>query len=789
MSSPDRHARAMLPIPDRRASGLVTYDAKDPDTTFPPIEPLLPPKGAPNVLVVLLDDVGFGASSAFGGPCRTPTAERLAAGGLRYNRFHTTALCAPTRQALLTGRNHHSVGMGSITETATSSPGYCSVRPNTKAPLPMTLKLNGYSTAQFGKCHEVPVWQTSPMGPFDAWPSGGGGFESFYGFIGGENNQWEPALYEGTTPVEPPASPEDGYHLTEDLADRANAWMRQQKALMPDRPFFVYFAPGATHAPHHVPKEWADRYAGEFDDGWDAVRERTFTRQKEAGLIPADADLPARHDEISSWDDMPDDLKPVLARQMEVYAGFLEHTDHHVGRLVDTLEELGILDDTLIYYILGDNGASAEGTMNGAFNEMANFNGMAALETTEFLRSKLEELGGPESYNHYSVGWAWAMCTPFQWTKQVASHWGGTRNGTVVHWPGGIPERGGLRSQFTHVIDLAPTVLEAAGLPEPTMVNGVQQSPMEGTSMLYTFADAAAAERHDLQYFEMFGNRGVYHKGWSAVTKHRTPWIMMGGRVPPFDEDVWELYDGSTDVTQAHDLAQEKPEVLAQLQRLWLIEATRYGVLPLDDRTSERIEPSMAGRPTLVRGRSQLFFQGMGRLSENSVVSIKNRSFAVTAEIEAPTQGAAGVVIAQGGRFGGWALYATDGKPTFCYNVLGIQHFSVVADEPIPAGIHQVRMRFSYDGGGLGKGGDVTLYLDGEPVGAGRVGATQPVIFSADETTDVGYESGTPVSPDYTAATSRFTGRIHWVQLDLGDDDHDHYLDPDERLRIAIARQ
>ncbi len=559
MSSPDRHARAMLPIPDRRAPGLTTYDAKDPATSFPPIEPLLPPEGAPNVVVVLLDDVGFGASSAFGGPCRTPTAERLASGGLRYNRFHTTALCAPTRQALLTGRNHHSVGMGSITETATSSPGYCSLRPNTKAPLPMTLKLNGYSTAQFGKCHEVPVWQTSPVGPFDAWPTGGGGFEAFYGFVGGEANQWEPALYEGTTPVEPPATAEAGYHLTEDLTDRANAWMRQQKALMPDRPFFVYFAPGATHAPHHVPKEWADRYVGEFNDGWDAVRERTFARQKEAGLVPVDADLPARHAEIPAWDDMPEDLRPVLARQMEVYAGFLEHTDHHVGRLVDTIEELGILENTLIYYIIGDNGASAEGTINGAFNEMANFNGMAALETTEFLLSTMDDLGGPDSYNHYSVGWAWAMCTPFQWTKQVASHWGGTRNGTVVHWPRGIAERGGLREQFTHVIDLAPTILEAAGLPEPAMVNGVQQSPMEGTSMGYTFADGGAEERHDLQYFEMFGNRGIYHRGWSAVTKHRTPWQMMGGRVPAFDDDVWELYDGDHDVTQAHDLAQEKP--------------------------------------------------------------------------------------------------------------------------------------------------------------------------------------------------------------------------------------
>ena len=787
--SADAHARAMLPVPDRPQPGLTTYDAKDPDTSYPPIQPLLPPEGAPNVLVVLLDDVGFGAASAFGGPCQTPTAERLATAGLRYNRFHTTALCAPTRQALLTGRNHHSVGMGSITETATSAPGNSSVRPNTKAPLAMTLKLNGYSTAQFGKCHEVPVWQASPLGPFDAWPSAGGGFEKFYGFIGGENNQWDPALYDGTTAVEPPATPEEGYHLTEDLADRAVVWMRQQKALMPDRPFFVYFAPGATHAPHHVPKEWADKYAGKFDDGWDVQRERTFARQKETGVIPANADLTARHVEIDAWDDMPEDLKPVLAREMEVYAGFLEHTDHQVGRLVDALEDLGVLDNTLVYYIIGDNGASAEGTMNGAFNEMANFNGMAALETPDFMRSKMDEFGSPTSYNHYSVGWAWAMDTPFQWTKQVASHWGGTRNGTIVHWPRGIEEQGGLRSQFTHVIDIAPTILEVAGLPEPTMVNGVQQSPIEGTSMAYTFGSADDPERHDLQYFEMFGNRGIYHKGWSAVTKHKTPWVLLAGDLPAFDDDVWELYDGAADYSQALDLAAEHPEMLHKLQRLWLIEATKYNVLPIDDRSGERLDPHLAGRPTLVRGSSQLFFAGMGRLSENSVVSIKNRSFSVTAEVDVPSSGAEGVIIAQGGGFGGWSVYAKDGLLKFVYNVLGIHEYLTSAEEKVPTGTHQLRMEFGYDGGGLGKGGDVTLFYDGEQVATGRVDATQAMIFSADETTDIGYESGTTVSSEYDARASRFTGRIHWVQVDTGSDDHDHFIDPLERLRIAMARQ
>ncbi|KQM80944.1 arylsulfatase [Agromyces sp. Leaf222] len=788
--SPDRHARTMLPIPDRQPPGLTTYDAKDPQTSYPPIEVLLPPEGAPNVLVVLIDDVGFGASSAFGGPCETPNFERLAAGGLKYNRFHTTALCAPTRQAMLTGRNHHSVGMGSITETATSAPGNSSLRPNTKAPLAMTLKLNGYSTAQFGKCHEVPVWQSSPVGPFDAWPSAGGGFESFYGFIGGENNQWDPALYDGTTPVEPPKTPEEGYHLTEDLADHAIGWIRTQKALAPEKPFFVYFAPGATHAPHHVPKEWPEKYAGAFADGWDAQREKTFARQKELGVVPADAELTPRHAEIPAWDDMPDDLKPVLEREMEVYAGFLEHTDHHVGRVLDAIESLGVMDDTLIYVIIGDNGASAEGTLNGAFNEMANFNGMAALETPEFMRSKMDEFGSPSSYNHYAVGWAWAMDAPFQWTKQVASHWGGTRNGTIVHWPNGIAEPGGLRSQFTHCIDVAPTILEAAGLPEPTMVNGVLQSPMEGTSMLYSFNDADAAERHDLQYFEMFGNRGIYHKGWSAVTKHRTPWEMVGGTLAAFDDDVWELYDGAAgDFSQSRDLSAEHPEKLHELQRLWLIEAVKYNVLPIDDRGAERINPELAGRPTLIRGTSQQFFPGMGRLSENSVVNIKNKSWSVTAEVEIPEGGANGVLIAQGGRFGGWTLYLHEGRPVFSYNLLGITSFTTRGDEAVPAGTHQVRMEFAYDGGGLAKGGDVTLFVDGSADGTGRVDATQAMVFSADETTDIGYESGTSVSPDYTAGSSRFTGRIEWVQIDLGDDDHDHFIDPDERMRIAMARQ
>ncbi|MCL1635600.1 arylsulfatase [Luteimonas sp. SX5] len=791
MSSQDDVQRSILPIPDISHAGLTTYDAKDPDTKFPPIRDLRPPKGAPNVLVILIDDAGYGAASVFGGPCRTPNFEKLAAGGLRYTRFHTTALCSPSRQALLTGRNHHSVGMGGITEIATAAPGYNSVLSNTKAPLALTLKLNGYATAQFGKCHEVPVWQTSPAGPFNAWPTGGGGFEYFYGFIGGENNQWDPALYEGTTPIEPPKTPAEGYHLTEDLTDKAIAWARQQKALLGDKPFFMYFAPGATHAPHHVPKEWIDKYKGKFAHGWDKQRELTFKRQKELGVIAADAKLTPRHKEIPAWDDMDPKLKPVLEREMEVYAAFMEHTDHHVGRLIDALADMEILDDTLIYLIVGDNGASAEGTLQGAFNEMANFNGMPELETPEFMMSKLDEFGGEGSYGHYAVGWAWAMNSPYQWTKQVASHWGGTRNGVVVHWPAGVKEKGGLREQFSHIIDLAPTVLEAAGLPQPTLVNGVQQSPYEGTSMLYSFNDAKAAERHETQYFEMFCNRGIYHKGWSAVTKHRTPWEMGGQKMPAFDDDLWELYDGSKDWTQADDLSKKMPDKLHELQRLWLIEAVKYNVLPLDDRQIERINSDLAGRPLLVKGNSQLLFAGMGRLSENSVVNIKNKSFAVTADIEVPEDGAKGVFIAQGGRFGGWSLYAHEGKAKFFYNVLGINFYEIEAKAPIPTGKAQVRAEFTYDGGGFNKGGSVKLYYSGKEVGSGRVDQTQGFVFSADETTDVGYESGTTVSPDYTTHTSRFNGRLNWVQIDLGDDakDADHYISPEERIRVAMARQ
>ncbi len=781
--------RSVLPIPDPRHVGLTTYDAKDPETSYPPIERLRPPAGAPNVLIILLDDAGFGSSSAFGGPCQTPAFEQLAQGGLKYTRFHTTALCSPTRAALLSGRNHHSVGMGGSTEIATSAPGYSSVRPKDKAPLAEIVKLNGYSTAHFGKCHEVPVWETSPMGPFDRWPSPGNGFEHFYGFIGGETNQYAPALYHDTVPVEQDRTAEEGYHFTEDMTDRAIEWVRQQKALMPDKPFFIYYAPGATHAPHHVPIEWSAKYKGKFDQGWDRVREETFARQKELGVVPNDAELTARPEAIPAWSEIPDDLKPVLARQMEVYAGFMEHTDYHAGRLIDALGALGVLDDTLVYVIIGDNGASAEGGLHGCFNELAALNGINDLETTEFLVSRIDGFGTPKAYNHYAVGWAHAMDTPYQWTKQVASHWGGTRNGTIVHWPNGIEAKGEIRNQFHHVIDVAPTVLEAAGLPEPAFVNGIQQAPIEGVSMRYSFDDAKAADRHTTQYFEMFVNRGIYHNGWTAVTRHSIPWDAHAP-MPTFDNDLWELY-GPDDWTQSRNLASEQPDMLAHLQRLFLIEAAKYNVLPLDDRRVERFNADIAGRPQLVSGNSQILFGGMGRLSENSLIVLKNKSHAITAEIVVPQSGANGTIVAQGGAFGGWSIYAKDGRPAYCYNLFGVRQFKVYGPDAIPAGEHQVRVEFAYDGGGLGKGGTASLYLDGQKVGEGRVDATVPMVFSADETADVGNDTGTPVTDDLIEGHTRFNGRVKWVQIDLGEDaqDADHLITPEERYRIAMARQ
>jgi len=505
-------------------------------------------------------------------------------------------------------------------------------------------------------------------------------------------------------------------------------------------------------------------------------------------VVPSDAELTRRHDEIPAWDDMDEELKPILARQMENYAGFLKHADHHVGRLVDAIAELGILDDPLVFLIIGDNGASAEGTPQGTFNEMISLNGMGALETPEFMAERLDQWGGPESAPHYAVGWAHAMDTPYQWTKQVASHWGGTRNATIVCWPAHLQARGEIRNQFHHVIDFAPTVLEAAGLPEPVQVHGITQEPMHGVSMAYSFDHAAAAERHETQYFETLCNRGIYHKGWSAVTRHHTPWELHKAGVP-FDDDTWELYDGSTDWTQAHDLSKEQPARLAELQRLFLIEAAKYNVLPLDDRMVERVNPELAGRPQLIQRNSLVLFPGMSSLNENCMLNLKNKSHSITAELVVPDHDARGVILNQGGITGGWALYVKDGRLAYHYSFLGLQRSTIAADQPLPADQHQVRMEFAYDGGGLGKGGTATLFVDGDQIGAGRVERTHALEFSLDETTDVGRDTGAPVCDDYPAGDNAFTGTITWVRLDLGTDSHDHLIDPAQLLHFAMTRQ
>ena len=618
--------RYSLPIPQRVLPHETPMDARE-ATTPKPGAFLRPPAGAPNVLIVLIDDMGFGASSAFGGPCEMPTAERLVSEGLQYTRFHTTALCSPTRQALLTGRNHHTVNMGGITEIATAFPGNTGIRPDTCATIAETLRCNGYSTGAFGKMHQTPAWESSMAGPFDRWPTGDG-FEKFYGFLGGDCSQYAPPLIDGVTPIEPPKTPEEGYHLTEDLVDQVIAWTGGLQSLTPDKPWFTYLSFGATHAPHHVPKDWIDRYRGKFDHGHDKQREITFEKQKKLGIIPADAELTQPTEMLEPWDTLTDDERTVSLRLMETYAAFASHTDHHVGRLLDTLEARGVLDNTLVFYILGDNGASAEAGPAGTFNEMAYQNNV--LMTAADILARIDEIGSPSAFNHVPSAWANAMNTPYQWSKIVASHWGGTRTGMLVRWPHGITAKSEKRSQFTHVIDIAPTILECAGLPEPDFVHGIQQKPMEGTSIAYTFADPDAEERHSTQYFEIGCNRGVYHDGWTAVTKHFLPWPDPRDKIVDVADDIWELYSPD-DHSQAHNIAADQPDMLRKLQDRFLIEAAKYSVLPLDPRQRERFDARTAGRPDLLNGRTSMrLLPGMTRLNENTVPNVKNTSFTVT---------------------------------------------------------------------------------------------------------------------------------------------------------------
>ena len=753
--------RTVLPVPEPQYPHSNVLDARD--ATPPPRFELKAPAGAPNVLIVLLDDFGFGQSSAFGGPIQMPTVDKLATNGLRYNQFHTTAMCAPTRMALMTGRNHHMANMGSITETATAFPGNTGQRPESIAPLAMVLRYNGYSTAHFGKNHETAVWEVSPSGPTDRWPTRSG-FDKFYGFMGGETNQWAPTIYDGLTKIETPTSP--GYHFMTDMTNQAIKWMRHQKSLTPDKPFFIYFAPGATHAPHHAPKEWIARYKGRFDQGWDKLREQTLARQKSLGLVPQSTKLAAKPEAIEDWDKLTPNAKKLFARQMEVFAAYAEYADAEIGRLIKAVEEQGQLDNTLVLYIVGDNGPSAEGGMSGLFNEMTYINGVQ--EKVADILKVYDQLGGPMTYNHYAAGWAVAGATPFTWTKMVASNYGGTRNGLVVHWPAGIKPRGELRTQWHHVIDIAPTILEAATLPEPSLVNGIPQVPIEGVSMLYTFADADAKDRRLTQYFELYGNRAIYHDGWLAGTVHGAPWETGKPRAT-LENDKWELYDTRTDFSLADDLARKLPDKLKEMQDLFMKEAVKYNVLPLDDRKLERFNAALVGRPDLMAGRTSLtVYEGMTGLSENVFINTKNRSHTVTAQLQIPKGGARGVILAQAGRFGGWSLYLKDGKPTYTYNYLGLKRFTIAGKQSVPVGKATLRYEFAYDGGGIGNGGTGTLFVNGRKVAEGRIEHTQGMIFSVEEGADVGRDGETPVVENYgIAAPYEFTGKIDKVTIEL----------------------
>ncbi|WP_442854755.1 arylsulfatase [Fischerella sp. PCC 9605] len=752
----------LLPQPDPKFNGKIgiTYQNAKPDLSV--FNTPSAKKDAPNVLLVLLDDVGFGASKTFGGSIETPTLDKLAANGLRYNRFHTTALCSPTRAALLTGRNHHSVGSGTIQELATAYPGYTGLIPKKTATIGQILRNNGYSTAWFGKNHNVPDNQTSGVGPFDRWPNGLG-FDYFYGFIGGETDQWYPTLYENQNPINQPATPEQGYNLTHDLADQAIAWIRYEQSIAPDRPFFAYFAPGATHAPHQPPPEYPEKYRGKFNHGWDKEREIIFERQKKLGVIPANAELTPRPEEMPAWDSFDEQAHKLFAREMETYAGYLEYSDREVGRVVDAIDQLGKLDNTLVIYIVGDNGGSAEGSLIGSCNEMLNLNGLDL--TIEDNLKCYDIWGSPETSPHYAVGWAWAMDTPFRWTKQVASHFGGTRNAMVISWPKQIKDKGGLRDQFHHVIDIAPTLLEVAGIDEPRFFDGIPQKPIEGVSLAYTFDKAGekADGKRDTQYFEMFGHRAIYDDGWMASAFHnRVPWKNAG--TVPFNQDKWELFNLKEDFTQANDLSATNPEKLKELQAIFLLQGDKYNVFPLDDRFAERIDPS--NRPSFTTGRSHFeFYDGMTRLGEGIAPNTKNKSHSITADLVIPDQGTEGVILASGGTTGGYTLYIKDGKLTYDYNYFDIDRYSIASSSPMPTGKVKVRFDFDYDGDGVGKGGTGKLFINGRQVGQSRIEKTVPGRFGLD-TQDVGMDLQAPVSKAYKPPF-KFTGSIEKVTFDL----------------------
>ncbi len=752
-----------LPYPPPPFAGKIEPSATASAPDYP--APVRPPQGAPNILVILTDDTGFGAAGTFGGPVPTPNLDRLASRGLIYNRFHTTALCSPTRAALLTGRNHHAVGMGVVTDMATGYPGYNSIIPKSAATMAEVLRQNGYSTAMFGKHHNVPMWEMSPSGPFDRWPTGLG-FDYFYGFIGGETNQWRPALIRGTNRVSQPDAGRADSVLDRFLADDAIHWLHEQRASAPDRPFFVYYAPGTAHAPHQAPRDWIDRFKGRFDGGWDALREATVARQKAAGIVPADTAAPPRPEGLPAWDSLPSGQKAVAARMMEVFAGMLAYQDAQIGRVLDEIARMGESDNTLVMFIEGDNGTSPEGGLNGTTNWSAAIGG-AMQEDDTWLQSQIADLGSERSYGHFPTGWAWALDAPFPWFKQVASHLGGTRNPLVVSWPARIGQRG-LRSQFLDVTDVMPTVLEAAQVPVPGSVNGAKQAPLDGVSFAYTFDDAAAAERRKTQYFEMFGNRAIYHDGWWAgTTPNRVPWRSVAKDPKPVTEWSWELYDLTRDFAQANNLAGRYPGKLKELQALWDRQARVNRVYPLDDSTLARlrINPYEKGRTRYT------YWGGDLHLPQETAPALGRGAFTLTAEIDVPEEGPRGVLLASGGHFGGWSFFFRNGRPAVAY--AGSQRPSdqvrVAGAEALRPGPARLTYRFEPDAARPGlPSGTLTITANGVEIARGRVERIAMVAAEATETFDVGDDSGTHVVSDYDGAAS-FNGTIREVTVDLSD--------------------
>jgi arylsulfatase A-like enzyme len=765
-----------LPTPPGAFKGEINLNAADSKPCWP--ARVVPPKDAPNVLLIMTDDVGFGAPSTFGGVIPTPALDRVAQMGLRYTQFHSTALCSPTRGALITGRNHHSVGFGVISELSTGFPGYNSIIPRDSATIGEILKENGYATSWFGKDHNTPAYEASQLGPFEQWPIGMG-FQYFYGFVGGDTSQWEPNLFRNTTAIYPYVG-KPGWNLTTAMADDAIQYLQQMNDLDPQKKFFLYYVPGGTHAPHHPTPEWVEKIHNMhlFDNGWNALREQIFANQKKLGVIPPDAKLTAWPDgsaqfggvSLPKWETLSPDEKKMYIRQAEVYAAYLAYTDYEIGRVIKAVEDLGKLNDTLIIYISGDNGSSAEGTLLGTPNEVASFNGIN-VPVADQLKYFYDAWGSEQTYPHMNVAWTWAFDTPFKWTKQVASHFGGTRQGFAIAWPGHIKDAGGIRTQFHHVIDIVPTVLEITGIPAPVMVDGIAQRPIEGISMAYTFdkANANAPSTRATQYFEMFANRAIYHDGWiAATTPPAPPWLLGTAKLP---EDVvngykWELYNIADDYSENNDLAAKMPEKLHELQELFFVEATKYNVFPLDNSVLPRI---IAPRPSATAGKTVFTYSGeLPGIPDSDAPSILNKSYTITAEVELPQGDADGMLVTLGGRFGGYGLYVLKGKPVFLYNFLDLERFRWEGQQALAPGKHTIVFDFKYDGPGFGKGGTGILKVDDKEVATSKVPHTVPFIMTADETFDVGIDTRTPVDDKDYQVPFRFTGKLDKLTFRLG---------------------